>query len=190
MAKRRKKRAVAMATRRKISRALKAYHRHKQQKEQQRRKKISATLRARAAARKPKEPLQEFIRPSVKEPERQSLGDFIIQTLNVMSAERKPAAFELPEGRQAGGFDMKDQHPDLPRRFEHNQQVSVEAHYVYFTDEGELQENTVTLFFNSGANDEEFWHNYHAAIRDELETETADIEGGYQDFSVFVARMA
>lgn len=165
---RRAKARKEKARRAKISKSLKAYHRRK---------------------RRAAEPLRRFVVEEAKQPE-QSLGDFIMSAIRGLEAERKVPKFQLPEGRQAGGFDMKDQHPDLPREFSRNTQASIEAHYVYFTDEGELQENTVRLFFDTGANDEEFWHNYHAAIRDELEIEIADVEGGYQDFSVFVASMA
>ena len=186
MAKRRRRKKVAMATRRKVSRKLKAYHR----KEKARRAKISKSLKAyHRQKRRAAEPLRKVVRiEEVRRPE-PSLGDFILQAIRDLQTQQKPAKFELLEGRQVGGFDMKDQHPDLPRLFARHTQASVETHYVYFTDDGDLQENTITLYFDTGANDEEFWHNYHSVIRDELDVETADIEGGYQDFAVFVARV-
>jgi len=187
MAKRRRRKKVAMATRRKISRKVKAAHR----KEKARRAKISKSLKAyHRQKRRAAEPLRKVIRiEEVRRPE-PSLGEFILQAILDLETQQRPVKFQLPEGRQVGGFDMKDQHPDLPGRFAHHTQASVETHYVYFTDDGDLQENTVILYFDTGANDEEFWHNYHSVIRDELDVETQDIEGGYQDFAVFVARVA
>jgi len=186
MAKRRRRKKVAMATRRKISRKVKAARR----KEKVRRAKISKSLKAYyRQKRRAAEPLRKVVRiEEVRRPE-PSLGDFILQAIRDLETQQKPVKFELPEGRQAGGFDLKDQHPDLPRRFERNTQGSIEAHYFYIDDDDVEHEDTVRLFFDTGTTDEEFWHNFHDAIRTQLEIEIAELEGSYQDISVFVASM-
>jgi hypothetical protein len=130
-----------------------------------------------------------------KERPTQSLGDFILGAIRDIEAGRAQKKFQPPEGRQTAGFDMKDQHPDLPRRFGHNETARIEFADLYI--EGEQAEDRAHYReFDTGESDEEFWHNYYAAIREELDDYLEYLENsGYdeatsQDVGIFVASVA
>jgi len=194
MAKKRRKRRVAMATKRRKTKRRKTVTR----KEKARRSKISKALKAyHSRQRRQREPLRKVISPEVVRRPEQSLGDFILSAIRSLESQQKVAKFELPEGRAVGGFDMKDQHPDLPRRFERNITATIQFDSLYISDSGQELPIPHYVEFNTGANDEEFWHNYFQAVRDELDYDIDEAGDSFPDddvtskeMSVFVARIA
>ncbi len=101
-----------------------------------------------------------------------------------------------PQGRFA--FLAKDQRPDIADvRAGRRPDALISANVTFaYTDSrtGEMRDESRVIHFEAGENEDEFFDNYHDAVREELDDvidETESETGGqYERFSVLVSRLA
>src|SRR5712692_1654789 len=101
-----------------------------------------------------------------------------------------------PQGRFA--FLAKDQRPDIADvRAGRRPDALISANVTFaYTDSrtGETRDESRVIHFEAGENEDEFFDNYHDAVREELDDvidETESETGGqYERFSVLVSRLA
>mgnify|MGYP001571898158 CR=1 FL=1 len=102
----------------------------------------------------------------------------------------RPPAVEYIPGPEQGefAFNLKDVDEFLglgvPERFRDR---TVEADIV-FTDRGRFQQSR-TIEFDGGENDEDFWSNYYAAIREDYDEVIEETELDSADIGIQVAAM-
>ncbi len=162
MARRKRISKLETLRRARISRALKAFHRR----ERLRRQRISQSLK-------------EFHR---KRREAEAAKPIPGQ-VSLITTERPAGVF---------GFDVRDQRPDVAPIFvDRGGQVTASVRFG-FTDPktGEAFDMERVILFEAGEDEDEFWDNYHDALRDELDDVIGDTPGGYTKFSAAVEAFA
>lgn len=139
-----------------------------------------------------------------------SLLDWILGSVKRTEREVSGVSWSAEPGTQNAAFLLRTQQPDLAERFGRNETVTLQMSFVKFVDR-HPGEASRTVTFNTGADAEEFWKNYHSAVRGELESaiarsrsgedrgeyeyeddyddrDTGDV--GYESFGVYVSGLA
>lgn len=152
-------------------------------KERQRRQRISESLKRywRTVRETREERRAEAIETRVPPPSPPgpSLLDWITQKVTEVTRQVAGVTWEPDAGTQNAAFALRDQEPDLAQRFGRHETVTITLALSKFGKlRGAPAEGTRTVIFNTGADAEEFWKNYHAAVRAALDDAIAEARSG------------
>lgn len=133
------------------------------------------------------------IKVKIVRPRRDLLGRF--QAKKVSKPKPPKGVVLVSKDRPLGlfAFQVKDQRPDVADSFVGKNTVTAKVVYGYTDpDAGEAYDVERFVEFEGGEDEEEFWDNYHDAVRDDLDDFIdSDIgEGDYEGFSVMVGGLA
>jgi hypothetical protein len=94
-----------------------------------------------------------------------------------------------PQGEVAFNLrDVSEEHPDVftPDDFIGKEDVAMTIRVGRTIDKrtGESATHEITVFFDGGENEEEFWDNYHEAIREAIDETADDFQDDFPDVDI------